>query len=342
MKKCFGTELGLGLIEMVIAAGLGVLVVAGVTVGVNSTSRAGRKVESSVDLVAIKSQLVSSVDCGRTMAGRTPGNACPTPTYIPLKNALNSNVVGAGGQKFGDWTILAQCSSAGIDVRAAKLIGGAANFSNTTAANFKPDEMNRNLSYSFDVSMTTGHPKSQLFRPDLANPSTGLCGAWFGGAAGDNKIECGPNEVMKGVNLTMGTPICYPIPSCGAETALKWDGVSFSCVPARSDTYITNNIVNPPITNLLNKQFDCVTATRTGAGSMSGGGTAVSSVSVGSKGWGMVCNAPYNRTGCSISNSTSGGDPDTDWDVRTVSGGCYTDDEEKKSDAELTIICCKL
>ncbi len=56
------------------------------------------------------------------------------------------------------------------------------------------------------------------------------------------------------------------------------------------------------------------------------------------KWYGMQCASGYNRTGCSLRTKETKGD----FDVRYIDRGCFTDDEEWESGAQLYINCCKL
>ena len=54
--------------------------------------------------------------------------------------------------------------------------------------------------------------------------------------------------------------------------------------------------------------------------------------------YGMRCKGKYNRTGCSLSTTEAKGD----FDIRYIDQGCFTDDEEWKSEGTLFMNCCKL
>jgi hypothetical protein len=229
MSRPLSKEEGLGLIEVVIALGFLTIVFAGLSKAVTYLSKSAQKIDASVDLTSIRAQIAGSVDCPKTMAGRTPGGACPSATYIDLRNAMNGVVVSKDGQTIAPWTVLAQCDPSGITVRAAKLVKGKADFNNTDPANFRSDEMNANLPYSF-----TGHPKAALFAPNPTNPSSGLCGAWFGGTHRSQVKLCGSGEVMTGMDMTKGEPVCAKAPSLPSScpqtgSVLTWNGSGFVC-----------------------------------------------------------------------------------------------------------------
>lgn len=222
-------DAGLSLAEMVIALALLTFVLAGLTKWLSLHFKSAQKLDSGVDLTSIRAQISSSINCPRTMAGRTPGSPCPSATYIDLRNSTDGVIVGKNGQRIGPWTVLAQCDPSGITVRAAKLIKGQADFSNTDPANFRADEMNADLPYSF-----TGHPKAALFTPDPNNPSVSMCGAWFGGTPGSQVKQCDANEFMTGLDMMTGKPVCAKAPtlppSCpGSGSVLTWNGSSFVC-----------------------------------------------------------------------------------------------------------------
>jgi hypothetical protein len=232
INKRWNGQQGLGLAELLVASGLIAILLAALTKGIENFSKSGRKIETSTNLNAIKAQITSAVDCPKTMAGRAPGNACPSPEYIDLKSAIGGVVISRSGQRIGEWTVLAQCDSTGIAVRAAKLINGPANFSNTEPGNFRADEMDQNLRYSF-----TGHPKAALFSPALGSPAASLCGAWFGGARGSEIKMCGADELMKGINVTTGEPVCDKVPASGGGGTLGY----FACPTGQVMSGINGN-----------------------------------------------------------------------------------------------------
>jgi hypothetical protein len=172
------SESGFGLAEVLIAGAIGTALIAGLSVGLRSLQRNTSKSESTMDLLGIKSRIISSVDCTATLPA-----PCADGAYIPLLNAAGTQVVGAGGTTIGKFTVRGRCVNGGgvqgIDVRAAWLSSaGMANsaaldFNSTNSSLFRADEGNVNLPYSWN------HPKAFLIA-SAGGGSNLLCGA--GGA----------------------------------------------------------------------------------------------------------------------------------------------------------------
>ena len=127
------SESGFGLAEVLIAGAIGTALIAGLSVGLRSLQRNTSKSESTMDLLGIKSRIISSVDCRATLPA-----PCADGAYIPLLNAAGTQVVGAGGTTIGKFTVRGRCANGGgvqgIDVRAAWL--SSAGMANSAALDF--------------------------------------------------------------------------------------------------------------------------------------------------------------------------------------------------------------
>ncbi len=216
MKRC--RENGLGLMEVLVAAAIGTVVIAAVTTGLQNSNRFSQKVASSVDLSALKAQITASVDCAKTMQGRTMGSPCSSAgEYIAIRTEANDVFIKQDGTTtVGNWNLLARCRTcapgaanckSGLEIRAAKIAGGGSAARNFLATNenwFKVDEMNRNLRYDWN------HPKGKLFE---AQGVSGLCGHWWGG--GSLTADCtGPNEYVKSIDWVRKEAQCGVWPQC--------------------------------------------------------------------------------------------------------------------------------
>jgi hypothetical protein len=226
------SQSGLGLLEVVLAAGLGTIVIAALMLSMQKMARFNKKVESSTDLSAVRSRLAEAVNCTATFqAASLPlGNPCPAGGYIDLRASGGQMVVPSGGLKVGQWTVRAYCKSSdgSLDIRAAKLRpgapAGADNWRTGTVdpANFLRDEMDSNTANA-SATYSWNHPKSRLF----ATGSAGLCSNWFSGTPGG---QCsGPGEYVKSIDFNNNKAICGTVPTCGGGNALRFDGSMFSC-----------------------------------------------------------------------------------------------------------------
>lgn len=234
MVSCFrnSSQSGMGLLEVILAAGLGTIVIGALMLSMQKMARFNKKAESSTDLSAIRSRLAEAVNCTATFqAARLPlGNPCPAGGYIDLRASGGQMVVPSGGLNVGQWTVRAYCKSSdgSLDVRAAKLRpgapAGADNWRTGTvnSANFLQDEMDSNTANA-SGTYSWNHPKSRLF----ATGSAGLCSNWFSGTPGG---QCsGAGEYVKSIDFNNNKAICGTVPTCEAGTALRFDGSSFSC-----------------------------------------------------------------------------------------------------------------
>jgi len=155
-------ENGFGMTEALVAATIGLVVLFSINGAMTQIMKGSSKVNSTLDLSAIKSELIQSVDCKVTLA--TP---CTDGSYIDLQTGSLKTVVSAAGTKRGKFMVRARCSQIGqdmgIDVRVAWLTqAGSANplaldFNSTDDAWFRHDEVNANLKYNWS------HPKAKLF-----------------------------------------------------------------------------------------------------------------------------------------------------------------------------------
>lgn len=166
----FKRDSGFGLAEVLIAGAVGAAVIAALSVGLRSMQRFTNKTESTVDLIGIKSKVISSVDCARTLPA-----PCANGAYVPLLNSAGTPVVAGDGTAIGKFTIRGQCVNSGgvlgIDVRAAWLSAAgmadkkAREFNANDDSWFRADEVNQKLPYSWN------HPKAFIVAsaPGAAN-----------------------------------------------------------------------------------------------------------------------------------------------------------------------------
>jgi hypothetical protein len=170
--KSQSPESGMTLIEVILAAGIGTIIIAGITLGLTNMAKTGNKTNTSIDLTGIKARVLNSVDCQQTLP--VP---CVDNTYIDLKDKNNNVLVSSGGGNIGKFTVRGLCHNnvalKGIDVRAAWLTS-AGSTSTTAKADsswFVRDEVATNLVYNWQ------HPKTQLFS-----------------SLGGDGLLCGPNS----------------------------------------------------------------------------------------------------------------------------------------------------
>jgi microcystin-dependent protein len=172
--KSQSPESGMTLMEVILAGGIGTIIIAGVTLGMMNIVKTGNKTNTSIDITGIKARVLNSVDCQQTLP--VP---CVDNTYIDLKDKDNDVVVSSGGTNIGKFTVRGLClnnlAQKGIDVRAAWLTSaGSAStaakaFGASSSSWFVKDEVATNLVYDWK------HPKTQLFS-SLGSGGGLLCG----------------------------------------------------------------------------------------------------------------------------------------------------------------------
>jgi hypothetical protein len=183
------SQSGVGLMEVIIGAGIGALVISGLTVSLRNSSEYQRKTESSIGRSVLEIDLSTGLNCNKTMEGRKMGAPCPKDQWIDLKSANGTVLVKADGStQKGGWSIRALCragSSGSLDIRVAKLskigqtVAAAKDFAASNPSWFLRDEVSKQLSYSWS------HPKANL---------QSVCQQWFGGSS--SVPSCSPNQVV--------------------------------------------------------------------------------------------------------------------------------------------------
>jgi type II secretory pathway pseudopilin PulG len=241
----------MGIAEVLIAAGLGTILLTALVLSMQKTSRFSKKMESSLDLSAIRARLSEQVDCSRTFstAALPQGNPCPTGDYIELLASGGQVIVPRSGLVLGPWTLRAYCktSDGSLDLRAAKLRPGAPSGaddwrspgSTVNPANFLRDEMDSNFANA-SGSYSWNHPKSRLFEAG----SAGLCANRFGGTA--NQVVplvgnyTGPIVGVTAINSVLAAGIIAAWGSLSSSAGLSdWSTCRLSA-PSGSDGEIAN------------------------------------------------------------------------------------------------------
>jgi hypothetical protein len=233
-----GKQAGFGLMEVLVAAGLGTVVVAALMFAMQRMSQFNQKVESSTDLSGIRARLAESVNCTRTFQAQALplGNPCPTGQFINLFGGGGQMVVPAAGLVVGQWTVRAYCRSGdgSLDIRAAKVRPGAPATAidwptgTVDPANFLRDTMggNAGVGGTNASSYSWIHPKSRLFPAG----GGGLCSNWFAGTPGGS---CAPNQYISNIDFNSNTVTCLPLPPtppvCAAGMALRFNGTAYTC-----------------------------------------------------------------------------------------------------------------
>jgi hypothetical protein len=339
---------GIGMIEILIASALGLAALLVMTRVITGSLNISKKATYDMDVSALRGYLVDRVSCPSTLSATTP--RCTPNSYIALNNAAGKAVIPAGGTTIGQLFVRARCTPSGLDVRAAALSesGKASNQAKSFNGKSKDEWFLRDGSGG-TTTLSWDHPKSTLFAPGR----TELCGHMFGtknNAAAATK-GCGNNQIIRRVDFYNNRVECLPMPpNCPKQTALSWQGGSFTCVPSSADSAIRDNLIVPAIeannTKIEKAPSLCVVASRAGGGSLSGGGGFVSAIDSGSS-WGMRCNPPYAYFTCHLAGSTSAkntpvaGGSYADWDIWPETNGCSADDEERAGASVLSITCCK-
>jgi hypothetical protein len=205
--KVRDSELGLGLLEVLMAAGLGTAIIAALSLSLSKSQQASRKISTDLDIVSVKSVIAQSVDCRATFPA--PANPpCTVGSNVVLRRTGGGAIVNADESSiFGPWRVRARCEADGVKV---------------FVANQRSDEMNSTLVRDFN------HPKAALF----AAGATGLCFDRYSAPAGT--ITCPAGQIMRGINLDTKLPFCQGlssiVPTCGAGTVLTFDGTNLSCI----------------------------------------------------------------------------------------------------------------
>lgn len=264
-------ENGFGLVEVLIAAALGMGLLLALSNGMSSLTASSRKVESSLDLSGVKARVIEGVSCAKTMAA--PGACATDGQYLNLLDERGKPLVEDTGTLMGRFLVLARCNKGtdgGIEVRAARLT--SAGLSNPKARKFDApsgkedwfarDEVNSNLLYDWS------HPKGLL----LTRRSTSdgrLCREMFGGGPPPaTLIRCtSPNQVMRGYDPVKGTADCVS----GADMTF------ISSIKCPSGQYLEGIVNNRPVCNTIPTQTVVSGGGGGGGGGSSGGGGGGSS-----------------------------------------------------------------
>jgi hypothetical protein len=338
LLKIRGAQSGFGIAEVLVGSMVATVLLLGISKIAGQNFKSARKLNASAELRGLKSKLADQMDCRRTLS--PVGAPCAAGTYVDLLEGDGSILVSSGGTAFGRWTIRALCTSTGLDIRAAALtpLGSgqiqAREFGASNPDWFLRDEVAGNLSYDWS------HGKSRLHAPT----SSGLCASMFSGAS--SVMECGTNEFVAGVNFAAKSLRCQPIPQCSVNEALSWNGTGFSCVPARTDGYITTQIINPEIDTLFGRYNTieplCYSGRKVPRVAFDGPSHIFEVVTLDRRNEGLRCRHPYMRTDCAILyNANPVSTPNRDWDLWAVNNGCVTDDEEWDSGGAVIIQCCR-
>ncbi len=189
-------EQGMGIIEIMVAAVIGILVVGAISTSLKKSSDFTKKIGTLSDLEIVKAQIASSIDCSNTFMTRTIGNPCPSQVNLDLVSKSGTTVAAANGSTvIGRWNVKPSCDPSGLTVKAALKNGGQ----------FVKDEMNSNLLYDWD------HPKALLFgaRAD-GKPNAMLCEHWFKppNVSAETSYCAEPGQFIKSINKTTGEPVC--------------------------------------------------------------------------------------------------------------------------------------
>jgi hypothetical protein len=202
---------GSSLVTVLIAAGIGAIVIGSLVTGVTGVSRSAEKANTTMNFATVKLNILNSLSCPNTIVGPV---FCVDGTYVDIKNKSGEVFVKADGSTvMGNFNLRALCKNnaaqKGLDVRAAwisptgKLPANIANSRLFTASDptwFKKDEVASGLPYNWS------HPKGQLFSGSPGSDAL-LCTGSFSSA----DLTCPAGNLMKGIAAN-GSLICEPIP----------------------------------------------------------------------------------------------------------------------------------
>ena len=155
------SQLGVGLMEVVIAMGLMSIVIAGVTVFMSRSMNSQSSLELRGDKEAMRRRLTDQVSCAATM-NPTAAAVCPGPGTFVALNGMNANgvftLLPAQGQKIGRIWYRAECTGAGgpINVRAVHLRPGVTIATASSPGDYMPDPMT-------NQTVTLNNSQSLLF-----------------------------------------------------------------------------------------------------------------------------------------------------------------------------------
>jgi hypothetical protein len=214
-------ESGFGMIEAIFAATIGIIGLFYLATGITSMKKASRNVDSGLELAGVRKNLIESVDCAATFAGRTKGNPCPTGTYLTLKKRAGTDIIDANGTRSGRWVIRAYCQSSaspgGLDVRALGIL--PAHDSVASAKNWlsgSPNPLHYRKDELTSAPYDWNHPKARMFSPGGAGA---LCGSWFGTSVATP--GCNAGQYVKNVDFETQTVTCANLPSCPVGQMLR-------------------------------------------------------------------------------------------------------------------------
>lgn len=117
MFKFKNSNLGFGLIEIIVAVGLLAIISAFASKLIVNGMKGQASLSARVDMDALKMTLLQKLNCERTINPTSIPATCPA--TIVLKDRVNQNVLSAGN-KLGVWTVTTTCDSGGLSFAVAK------------------------------------------------------------------------------------------------------------------------------------------------------------------------------------------------------------------------------
>ncbi len=140
------------MIEAIVGlAMLGILVVV-MSQFLGNTNNTLKNTELESERLAAIASLRNKVSCSKTFVGAiaTPRTNCSSDKYIDVRDANDNVLISASGSTVGVWSVRAQCTSTGLEIRSARLTPSATSTnwdfaSVTPAAAFYKDPLSRQL-----------------------------------------------------------------------------------------------------------------------------------------------------------------------------------------------------
>jgi hypothetical protein len=233
---------GFGLLQAIVLTALGVSAMTLMSGRVGMMLSSAKKTQARTDIISIRATLDRGVNCAETLLPLGPrGTPCGAGRYIDVRSLTGVLVAQDGSTQIGEWTPMAYCSAAGIDIRAASILPG---FRSNLAdkqwvgrtldpTHYRQDPLLKAQRYSYN------HPSLQISRPG----ATGLCADWFTGPG----ATCTENYYTD-ASVIDKDKACQVANTCRWPDNLVFQGGQFECRREYS-SYIENEIrqISDPI-----------------------------------------------------------------------------------------------
>jgi hypothetical protein len=239
---------GFSLASVMLAAGLGTIVVIAMVKSLSSISATQSFQEFRTDRESLRLSLLTRVDCAKTFPVAGAPACAATGSYIDLLDSAGKVVLAAAGTtSVGIWQVRAKCASTGLDIRVASLLksapASALAFEAKATSAFRAEPSSK-------VPLDWSHPKSPLFASTVQAP----CAARFSPPTPSSSSDCAPGQVVvgyspvNGINCrAIGASDLASVGTCGSGLYLAGfnaGGRDCRALPTPTSTIVTTSTVS--------------------------------------------------------------------------------------------------